>query len=463
MLKILCAAGLLAVTAHAAVKFDPPDLSLELELHRQHMRRQGLEADVPQLAKDAYVENYRIQNGETLWSLSQILYGDGAYWTRVWSQNRGITNPHLIRPGHTLQFLLGSEDDTPAFRFTEEDEEGNGVELTASSSNPVIEIPPPEIPPKPVLKVPSSFPEWQSVFKPQPTNMLDDSGLDFRWKKLPNRIFLRAWVDDKEVEPIGHFLENDKEAGLPVINQYVYIKVKKGAGHVGGKMMIVHDAGEIRRVSEYLEDDGRDAYLVQVAGELEISEAVTCNFSRSSDKENFDCFRALMTKTTGLSLKDNALVDGELPIVDLTPTSVYGTAVAQILGSEKHNSSMLSGEGDIVFLNKGSSGGVQVGQMLDLFANRKSRHAETPVEFSPVPSGTVKVVRVSNEFSTAVILNAHDGILQGDRVQEVSSRKGDGERLGDPLLKVVPGGQIQEKDMRFEMDENSVEGELDGM
>ncbi|MBX3021931.1 MAG: LysM peptidoglycan-binding domain-containing protein [Bdellovibrionales bacterium] len=459
MLKFLLTTGLVAAASHAAAKFDPPDLSFELELHRQHMRRQGLQGDTPQLARDAYVESYKIQNGETLWSLSGILYGDGAYWPRVWAQNHGISNPHLIRPGHTLQFLMGSEDDTPAFRITEEDEE-NGLELVASSSNPVIEIPPPEIPPKPVLKVPASFPEWQSVFKAQPKDMLDDRGLDFKWKKLPDRIFLRAWVDEKELDPVGHFLENDKEAGLPVINQYVFIKVKKGRAQVGQKMMIVHDAGPIRRVSEYLDDDDRPAYLTQVAGELEITETATCKFNRSRDRENFDCYRALMTKTTGLSLKDNALVAGELPIVDLTPSNEHGTTVAQVLGSEKHNSSMLMGQGDLVFLNKGSAAGVQPGQMLDIFVNRKSRHTETPVEFSPVPSGTVKVVRVSNEFATAVILNAHDGILQGDRVQEVSARKGDTERRGDPLLKSVPGGTIDNDDLRFEMDETDIESDI---
>ncbi|NJL24233.1 MAG: LysM peptidoglycan-binding domain-containing protein [Calothrix sp. SM1_5_4] len=122
MLRILICAGLSSAGIVAAARFDPPDLTYEAELHRQFLRARKMESvlAVPSLAKDAYVENYRIQQGETLWSLSRILYGDGNYWPRVWSQNSMITNPHLIRPGHTLQFLMGSEDDTPAFRITEE-------------------------------------------------------------------------------------------------------------------------------------------------------------------------------------------------------------------------------------------------------------------------------------------------------------------------------------------------------
>src|SRR4051794_27121224 len=126
MIKALICTGIVSAAAslHAGTRFDSPVLGLELELHRQFLRQHGLEADTPALAKDAYVENYKIQKGENLWSMSQVLYGDGTYWPHVWAQNQSITNPHLIRPGHTLQFLMGSEDDTPAFRFTEEGEEG---------------------------------------------------------------------------------------------------------------------------------------------------------------------------------------------------------------------------------------------------------------------------------------------------------------------------------------------------
>lgn len=446
MLKTLLCTGLLAATAVGRPHFDKPDLRLEAELHRQFLRLQSgdpsFEKPSP-LAPDAYVEDYRIQKGETLWSMSEVLYGDGAYWPRVWAQNQNVGNPALVRPGHTLQFLMGSEDDTPAFRFTEEGGEG-GVELaSANGSNPVIEIPPPEIPPKPVLKVPLSFPEWQNVYRRPPKPIIDDRGLEYRRNKVPDRIFLRAYVEEKPVEPEGYFLENDREAGLPVINQYVYIKVKKGTGSVGAKMIIVHDAGKIRTVIDEFENDV-PAFLVQVAGELQLTEPAEAKFRRSSDNEKFDVFRALITKTTGLSLTNNFLVTGTMPLADLTPSGPHGSTVTEIVGSEKHVSSMLYGQGDIVFLNRGSSSGVQVGMLLDLYTNRRSRHSDTPVPFSPVPSGKLKVVRVTDSLATAVILSAHDGIMQGDSAKEVSLRANDREKFSDPDLNFIEGGEIHE-------------------
>src|SRR4051812_23092528 len=152
--------SLAAYASAAAVHFDPPDLNLEYQLHKQYMISNG---EQPQAAK-GIIESYQLQQGENLWGLSQMLYGDGSYWPKVWAQNKSISNPHLIQPGHTLHFQMGSEDDTPSFRFSEAEEPG--VELAAAvNTNPQIEVPPPETPPRPLIPVPKSFPEWETVYK----------------------------------------------------------------------------------------------------------------------------------------------------------------------------------------------------------------------------------------------------------------------------------------------------------
>jgi hypothetical protein len=462
MRTVFLISALLSVPAFAGAPahFDPPDLRFELELHRQYLRQRGLEADTPTLAKDAYIETYKIRPGDSLWSLSRMLYGDGGYWPRVWAQNRSITNPHLIRPGHALQFLLGSEDDTPAFRFTEDDDQDAGLELAASNSGPIIEIPPPEVAPRPVLKIPPSFPEWQNVYRPKPRALIDDRGIKAATNKVLDRIFLRSWVEEKEIDPVGYFLENDTEAGLPVVNQYVFIKMKKGLGHIGQKLLIAHQAGKIRTVNDEFDNDV-PAYLIQVAGELEITEGAPAEFRHSRDRENFDAFRALITRTTGLAVTDNVLIPGQLTMVDVSSKGVRGTAVAQVIGSEHHVASMLFGQGDIVFLNKGSDAGIEVGQILDLYGNRRTRHAGTPVVFSPAASGTVKIVHVSGKLSTAVILTAHDGIMQGDKVQEVSSRREVTEKLDDAHLTPIEGGEVTSGDDDFNLDESDIENEVD--
>lgn len=439
---------LLSLTAIAAVSFgafgayfDPPDLRLEQELFRRYQNRTGI-AEVPALAKDGYIESYRIQSGETLWSLSQTLYGDGHYWPRVWAQNRSITNPHLIRPGHTLQFILGSEEDTPSFRVTEADD--SGVELASSANaNPLIEIPPPEIPPRPILKIPKSFPQWQSVYKQLPVQITDDRGLLKQRRGIAGKAFVTAYVQESPLEGVGKFLETDVEASLPIVNQYVYVRLESGKGQAGQKMLIVRDEGKIQRMNKQVERV--DAHLISIAGELELSEAV-----KGEGVEGEDVFRALITKVTSLTRGGYQLIPGEIEIMDLTYNGTPGMASAQIFGNGRHTASALYSPGDLVFINKGSSAGIEPGQIFDVFADRILRKDETPVQYSPAASGSVKIVRVTPNLSTAVILGARDGIQPGDIIRQVTSRREDREIL-----------EFREGDRSKDRDESDVESDLD--
>jgi hypothetical protein len=443
---------LFAVTASAlsltafAVSFDPPDLALEQELHRQYLRQAGIEGDAGATpGKDSYIEYYRIQKGETLWSLSQTFYGDGHFWPRVWAQNRAIDNPHLIRPGHTLHFLLGSEDNTPSFRISEEEEQG--VELANananSNQNPLIEIPPPEIPPRPVLKIPQSFPTWQSVYKREPVRITDDKGLLKNLAPPVGKTYLQAYVQEEPLVPGGKFMEADLDSSLPTTNQYIYVRVNKGTALVGKKMLIVRDAGKLKKMNR--NTDMPEAYLVQITGEIELSEPAE---SEEPDDE-YDIYRALVTRATSLSLSGQALILGELQEISTSFEGTPGTTEAQIIGNGKHEAADLYAPGDTVFLNKGSNQGMAAGQILDIYVDRRTRKA-TDVKYSPAPSGTVRIVRVTPGLATAVVLSARDGLMPGDLVKQVSARRADREIL-----------EVQEGQYHKNADEGEVELELD--
>jgi len=450
-----------AMVPKRTVKFDPPDLNLEFQLHRQFMKSKG---QLGNTQANGINEHYALQKGETLWTLSEMLYGDGNYWPRVWAQNKGIANPHLVRPGHQLQFMLGSEDETPAFRFSENGDEA-GLELAAGpSQNPIVEIPPPEVPPKPILKVPSSFPEWQSVYKKRPDKFLDDTGIVAKRAKIPDRIYLRGYVQEKSVEEesVGSFLENDNEAGLPITNQYVYVKLKRGVGRAGMKFLVVSDGGKLKRLNKQWDPDSRP-FMVQITAEVQLREVMPAKF-RGSDREKFEAYRALVTRTTGLSAKESYIIPGELQVVSLDKNGSEGTTEAQVIGSEKHSASALFAPGDLVFLNKGSNQGVEVGQMLDIFADRTIRRGNAVVTHSPVTSATIKVVRVSGNVATAVLLSAFDSVQQGDLVRQVSSRKDGGELLEKFDMDGGPSAaddEVGEEDGGPEGLEDDVEDEIE--
>lgn len=442
--------------AHAASKFDPPDLSYEYQLHRQFLRQARPGGKV---ANVLGTEDYRLQKNETLKSLSEMLYGDGQYWPRVWSQNKA--NPHLVRPGHHLQFLLGSEDEAPAFRFSEdfdaadESSQSSGLERTAAAGNPIVDIPPPEVPPKPVLKVPPSFPEWQSVFKDMPKEILDDRDLGRVPDKIPDRFYLRAYVQEKPLAGSGEFMENDTEAGLPIVNQYVYVKMNKGTGSAGQRFLIVRDTGRVKRMHKQWSGDD-EAYLIQIIAEVELRESVPAEFKKSKDRDSKDAFRALVTRTTGLSMKDCVLIPGTMQVLDMGVNGSHGSTSAQIIGSEASPASAVFGAGSLVFLNKGTGQGVEVGQLYDIFADRTTRRTDAIVKYSPAASGTIKIVRASDRLATAVVLQARDSVQQGDITREVSGRIQKAEELD-----IIPsdGPSAADDQMEESLGDSSVDGD----
>ena len=54
---------------------------------------------------------YVVQEGDTLWDISDIFFYEPWYWPKLWSYNPQVTNPHWIYPGDLLQLTAPSRGD----------------------------------------------------------------------------------------------------------------------------------------------------------------------------------------------------------------------------------------------------------------------------------------------------------------------------------------------------------------
>ncbi len=61
----------------------------------------------------AQSEQYVVQEGDWLWKISSRLFGSGFYYSKIWSLNPHITNPHQIEPGMVLVFDTGDSVSLP--------------------------------------------------------------------------------------------------------------------------------------------------------------------------------------------------------------------------------------------------------------------------------------------------------------------------------------------------------------
>ena len=53
---------------------------------------------------------YIVQENDTLWDLSDQVFGDALFWPTLWSYNPQITNPHWIYPGDLIYLFARGAD-----------------------------------------------------------------------------------------------------------------------------------------------------------------------------------------------------------------------------------------------------------------------------------------------------------------------------------------------------------------
>ena len=87
---------------------------------RVPLRPQMSDSNWVKWAGPALTKIYRIREGDTLWGISEQLFGNPFLWPKVWQLNAHISNPNVIKKGIELQFQPGNPNSAPelAFRVT---------------------------------------------------------------------------------------------------------------------------------------------------------------------------------------------------------------------------------------------------------------------------------------------------------------------------------------------------------
>ncbi len=140
--------------AQVARNADEPDQQVEKKFYQNYMRYNAEPTSTEQWSAATFgrsAEVYIVQKGDTLWTISETLFGDSLFWPKIWALNRqGITNPHYILPGMRVNFFPGSFDDVPTLAVGEfspnADSSGKNPQAKASSvsedpENPFMQAP----------------------------------------------------------------------------------------------------------------------------------------------------------------------------------------------------------------------------------------------------------------------------------------------------------------------------------
>lgn len=350
------------------------------------------------VAGQSGMRSYKTQKGDTLWEISEMLFGDGFFWPKVWSLNPEITNPHDVPPGTILSFFPGNMNDAPSISLDRKQPEAL-PEVLALTLN--VELPPPQKESSPPLTVlPDSIPLWK--FKKDP-NTIESIEL-----KRPPRNFpvplqhLSYFASEGPTQGEGEVL--GAELGMDSAGEFQYLFVRGNGLAVGQTVLAVKDIGDVED-SFAPEKQKKKATLVQIQGLMEIVEPV------DSAKGTF---RAIVKKTIAPIEKGAKVLTSDFPYMNVEENGDATQIPARIFGGQFGLSRRIFGPDGIVFLNQGSRAGISEGQILNVYKNQYARTDASPVVENPRVIGRVKIVKTTEEFATAVVTSATEEIRVGD-------------------------------------------------
>lgn len=307
---------------------------------------------------------YVIKKGDTLWDISSEKLKDPFQWPKIWKANPYIKDPHWIYPGNKL--IIPDDVSGVGKKEKEGKSEQEEAELKASAS-----------------KKASKAKDAQAII---PEKIIP--------KKIPVSK-TKYLVSIETLLHSGYISEKTKSAGkitgslhkktLLGKGDYVFIDTNEPA-KINTKFYIVSEPEKIK----HPKTNDTLGYLTKIKGILE---------TIGEDNNNK---KAVITDSFEEIRTDDMLsvyYPVELPLSpDLERRPAIKGTIVKIW-----NKHIVSGDNDVVYLDKGLNSGVLVGDIFNIIAAEKPN----------ITIGTIQVISVTDKTSAAIVKNALDEIYHG--------------------------------------------------
>lgn len=297
-------------------------------------------------------KDYTIEKGDTLWDISQKELQDPFLWPKVWKENPEITHPDKIYPDQKIKiplYLLQKE--VPA------------------------EKPKPKVVEKPkVIEKPA-----EEIIEPEEIKYLVD-----------RTILIASGHIADTVPEIGIVTDAPTDRSILGENDYAYIKTNEPV-HIGKKFYIIDVVEKVNRPNS----SRKLGYLIEILGIAEVVEnsgdpkiLITTSFGEISQGDLLDNFYEI-----------------EQPLAIESPRKPdlagYVVATKQLHG--------ISGTFDIVYIDKGSNDGLEVGDLLA--TTLQSKHK--------IYNGIIQIINLRASTATAIVRKCDREIVEGDGITQV--------------------------------------------
>lgn len=453
-----------------------------------------------ELATAAKVDKYVVQEGDWLWKISKNLFGSGFYYSKIWSMNPQITNPHEIEPGQILVFSTGSEESFPKVSFgsfdsqTPEDTKVAGVKVASSGafSNYGEDIKSDWLVERRKLIDKGAFfqsltestyqdvlsmteielntdykkyaPPVTKVLIEEPTEEYDENGISSIERQEINvsqGFYLNTFLSTNHIQDLGYISDKKDEAVLIHDKGKAYVQFDKTVQvRPGDQFSIYQPQG---KVSHEISD--REGLRYSIVGQVKATRELEDN------KWEVDTFQIVDVIERG------ARITVYTPkIAKIFQTYNSRRIEAAIIGAFKVQERGLA-LGDVIYLDRGRVDGVELGNIFEIYSFRDQGTGKKISSQPTYVKGEATIITVTDNFATAVISYSNDEMGLGnialtkseatakmaDQLRTSSREKALGEKenlaleeldvelnldnLGEDLLKQVDEIRIEEDEL----------------
>lgn len=362
---------------------DDPDLKLEKKFNQIYKRFNAEPTSIEMWdSKTAgrTANTYTVQKGDTLWSVSETLFGDPTFWPKIWSLNRArIENPHFIYPGDQVLFYAGTELDTPALAVSKEGAT-DSVGVSRADKNAVLDddsdsgVKSARRQSSGLSLIPDSLPLHRndSYFLPPQLLTVDLKNLAVPAEIITSDILLT----DKEIQSEAELTIDELRKGRCGGDHILKVALKNTEGELG-----------LYEPLETLKTESGDIFSYRQVGTVTVLSADRIRIK--------DCASVLS--------KDLVFVSPSL-ISGLRSTKASQQPTATLIGGPGIGTQKIFSSKQLAYLNLGSQN-AEIGQTLMI----KSQLTEKP-------SGAVRIVDKFGSFGIGVITEVGELVEIGDEL-----------------------------------------------
>lgn len=309
-------------------------------------------------------KEYKVLKGDTLWDISSKEIQDPFLWPKIWKENPEIKNPDRIYPDQTIKI--------PIKILEKEQPEEAIAEKEAAIPEPV-KVEPKKEEPKVV----------ERKIEPIKKNYLADVDT------LISSGYITDYITD-EVKSVGKITGAPSGRTLFGDNDYVYIRTKNSA-NTGDKFYIIRSGNFIKHPGT----NKKLGHLIEVLGIAEVIGTENGEIKAKITKSYRDVLTGDLLDTF---YEVEPVMEEETP----RKPDIIGFIVAI------NQMRTISGYMDILFIDKGSNNGLEVGDMLKTVSIDKYNNSRT--------SGLIQIINLKDSTATAIVRKSESTISVGDEV-----------------------------------------------